>query len=364
MGGGAGFGNQPKSYSLRVTIIGHASPRWKDAKNDKEADRKNEALANMRSQTIRDAVERLLRKQLGDNVRIAFDQSYAEGDRPDIAVGGYGVGSREALERVDGDRHSNQEQDRKVDIKLDLITTNYYSGGVSLPSERISAVTRFWYVKVTRLRMTAVGVAFGEIEMVLRNSISGKTMMASATLYLGGGLAVNVGKATPISQSDPRKIIATAAAKRAAQAAADAFGRKEVSFYTEHPMGFSEFNDQWVRVGKGKAAIIVGGSFVYLTFPFLGEGAATLKIEGGFTLAFGLAIEAYLSSGKLRLLGLHPGDYFESDRSADVSSSVDHRSDQTLTLTFPTQSQRLPDLETSKLEKFISGWTASRTGGP
>ena len=60
MDGEAGFGNTPRSFALRVRIIGYASPRWRGAKSATEADRLNFKLSSKRAEAVRAIVEKEL----------------------------------------------------------------------------------------------------------------------------------------------------------------------------------------------------------------------------------------------------------------------------------------------------------------
>src|SRR5688572_1087375 len=90
----AGFGNTPRSFALKVRIIGYASPRWRGAKTAAEADRLNFQLSSRRADAVHALVEKELRARLGNNIKIDYAVSQAEPTTPQgIEVGSYGVGS-------------------------------------------------------------------------------------------------------------------------------------------------------------------------------------------------------------------------------------------------------------------------------
>src|SRR5882757_4403603 len=88
-----------QARKLRVTIVGHASPRWRGAANDADADQRNERLARQRADQVFLIVERLLRNRLGQDVVIEKNVTIAAGsDQPDLVLTARGDGSREARE--------------------------------------------------------------------------------------------------------------------------------------------------------------------------------------------------------------------------------------------------------------------------
>src|SRR5215831_13359049 len=90
----SGFGNEPQSRAVRVTVVGHASARWRGAKDKADADRLNLALSNQRANNVRVVVEQILKREI-PNVTIASGSSPAPGQPPSgVQVGWYGVGSR------------------------------------------------------------------------------------------------------------------------------------------------------------------------------------------------------------------------------------------------------------------------------
>src|SRR5262245_6212116 len=111
------------SHAVRVTIIGHASTRWRAAKNRKQADRLNQALSNRRAENVRAAVERILKREI-PNVEIMPGESLADGQRPTgINVGSYGVGSREPVLNLPPDPAENNALNRSVTVLLELTST-------------------------------------------------------------------------------------------------------------------------------------------------------------------------------------------------------------------------------------------------
>jgi len=347
----AGFGNTPRSFGLRVTIIGYASPRWRGAKNATQADRLNFQLSTRRADSVRALVENELRARLGKNIKIEYAVSQMEPRNPQgIEIGSYGVGSVDALKAAGGKRSDNSEINRKVEVMIEKITTTYTTGGVSLPPQRVPGRTDTWALGVTKLRMLAAGAALGSIEVVLRNRLTNKQMFATANLY-GGGLGAGVAKAG----GSLKKQFANATKNNLAQAVTDFIGRGEVFFTTKKEMGFDNFDGQFIRIGKATASLGIKGVYAYATFPFIGHHPDVLVFQKKITI--GLPdLEGWVATGKLRLRGPNPGDWLEYDRTDQVQGSYDTHWRETLLLTFRTGKWDLLPTEKSRLKDFVATW--------
>jgi hypothetical protein len=352
--GQPGFGSDPQSRRVRVVVGGQASPRWKGVASSSDADRLNERLSIQRSDTARNIVEQVLRRQLpGIIIEPAVSRPAGDSGGGEVELGAYGVGSRDSLVRVGGNRLSNEEVDRSVTISIDLVTTHYGQAGRSLPPGRVPAKTQFWYVKVTHLRVDAIGAAFGEIEFVLRNPLSDKTMTARAELDIGGG--VNVG----LKPLDAKQLIQRTVTNHLGQSFKDFVGRDEVSISVDREIGFDDFQDEWIRVGSAAASLGLGAEYTYITFPFLGGTAADVnpirkKIGPSFP-----KLQGWVVSGRIQLIGKNPGDWFEIDSSDMVPTAYDSVSDGSLIVTFPTGRSDLPPGSPGRvhIEDFVRAWT-------
>jgi hypothetical protein len=352
-----GFGNNPKSFALRVIAVGQASPRWRGAGSNAQADKLNWRLAQQRADKTRLAVEQTLRRDL-PGVNIAPGVSYAVGGRPaDVEVGSYGIGSRDSLQRTHGNRSSNEAVDRSVKVTIELITTQYGQAGVSLLPGRTSAISKYWTITITRYHVDAVAVAEGYMEVRLRNRLSGKTMMAEAYLY-GGGIS------SATLTTNPKKLITAVVMNRLKAAARDAIGRSEIPFDTDDNMSFDDFEGRFVRMDRAMAEIFVGAQLLYLTFPDLGTDPSLLAVQHKLAIWYKPAVQGYVVSGRLHLIGPNPGDWYEYDRHTTVPTSVDQTAGDSVVLTFPTQQSDLSPPERVKLESFVSDWTQKLGAGP
>ena len=349
--GKAGFGNKPRSFALRVRIVGYASPRWRGAKSATEADRLNFALSSKRAQAVQTTVEKLLRDKLGANVKIDYAVSQMEPTNPPgIEIGSYGAGSVDALNTAQGNRQDNTEIGRRVEVMIEKITTTYTTGGVSLPPQRLPGKTDSWALGVKKLRMLAVGAALGSVEIVLRNRLTDKQMYATADLY-GSGLGGGVAKAS----SNLKKQIVNATKNNLVQAANDFIGRGEVFFTTRNKMGFDDFEGQFIRIGKMTAALGIKSVYAYAVFPFIKHHPEMLVFQKKTGLGL-IDLESWLASGKVHLRGPNPGDWWEYDRIDQVQGSYDKHWTETLILTFPTGKWELLPTDKSRLTDFVATW--------
>jgi len=214
-----------QARKLRVTIVGHASPRWRGAANDADADQRNERLARQRADQVFLIVERLLRNRLGQDVVIEKNVTIAVGnDQPDLALTARGDGSREARADEHKARSSDDDYDRRVEVGIDLAVPREVKVGRSLPSEQ--AKTKEWSVTINRLRVVRAFAAGGGIEVVIRNRKTGKEVVATAKLYGTGGPRLN-----PFATEEET-------------------GTKRVWFNTTDEVAISEFEDTRIYVER------------------------------------------------------------------------------------------------------------------
>lgn len=332
--GQPGFGHDPQSKAARVTVVGHASTRWLGAKNRADASRLNEALSKRRAENVRTEVEKILKRE----IPMLTILPGTSGPMPDgIAVGSYGVGSREPVLNPAPERISPQENNpvnRSVVVFIELVTTHYGDAEVSLPPRRISARTRFWYGQVETLLGGAVGVATYFLRVRLRNSLSDKS--ATYTGYIIGG-----GAGATFSRGKPN----------------DPIGH-EFSFYTDEAMGFDDFQGQLVKLEVLKASLGIRASTQYITFVGLGSGAKMLGYE--HSIGVGLPkLNAFAASGTVSREGPNPGDWFEVEDSTTVPWARDSKTNDGLIVSFPTGKSEVGDLggtDRQMLENYTVLW--------
>jgi hypothetical protein len=326
------------SKAVRITIVGHASARWRGAKTAAQASRLNEILSNKRADNIRSMVEQILKREI-PGVTISAGTSLAPGVSPSgIQVGSYGVGSRDPL--VDSgkpDPNENNPSNRSVVLLLEQITTTYSSAGVSRAPLRVGARTKFWYGKVLNLNGAGLAVFGYFLRLAIRNPLSNKVVNYSGYL-LGGGASSSKWS---LSRGKPGSV------------------GDEFSFYTDKEMGFDDFDKQLVRMERVVGSLGIKASVGYLTFVSLGKGASLLAFQKSFGLG-APRLEGAVVSGALHMEGKNPGDWFEVDGGTDtVPVATDRKQNDGLMLTFPTGKAGVNDLsadERRKLENFVANW--------
>ena len=326
------------SKAVRITIVGHASSRWRSAKNAAERSRLNEILSNKRADNIRAVVEKMLKSEI-PGITISAGRSLSPGRAPTgVQVGSYGVGSREPVVNSGlSDPNENNPLNRSVLLLLEQITTTYSSTGVSRAPLRVSARTTFWYGKVLNLNGAGLGVAGYFLRLAIRNSLSDKVVNYTGYL-LGGGASSSPWS---ISRSKPGSV------------------GNEFSFYTDKEMGFVDFDGQLVRMERAVGSLGIKASVGYLTFVSLGKGAALLAFQK--SLGIGAPrLEGSVVSGALHMEDKDPGDWFEVDGGTDtVPLATDKKQNDGLVLTFPTGKAGVNDLpadERRKLTTFVHSW--------
>ena len=309
---------------LRVTIVGHASPRWRGAANDADADKRNEKLANQRAEATFAIVATQLRACLGQDVTIEKNVTVVPGmEQPDLVLNASGEGSRDALQDKHKPRSSDDDYDRRVEVTIDLLRTLDVATGRSLPSEE--AKTRLWSVTINRLRVVRAFLGVGGIEICIRNRKTGKEVLATAKLYGAARPKLN-----PFSTEEPT-------------------GRKRVWFKTDYDMAISEFEGESISVERVDLRIGVGGSMLSLGFPGVDRyGGAVMDRE----FSVGMPSGFYLR-GHLHLWG-NTEDWI--DKKEVEHSTRDQRSEEGLIIIFPTEDYKVPPTDTIRLEDFVTTW--------
>jgi hypothetical protein len=245
---------------------------------------------------------------------------------------------------------------RKVDVVIEKITTTYATGGVSLPPGRISGRTDSWAIRVTKLRVFVAAVVVGTIEIALRNRYTNKTIYATADIY-GGGLSSDVvSLAKGISDiASIKKMFVHTTKNNLMQSLDDFIGRDEIYFTTKKKMNFSDFEGEFIRVGKMAASLILKAVYAYARLPFIGHSPEELVFTKKFSVGWP-SLEGWVASGRLHLSGPNPGDWLEYDRTGQVQNSLQKHWGDSLTLTFDTGKWALSLFEAERLKDFVATW--------
>jgi hypothetical protein len=325
-------GTSTSTKFLRIRIVGHASARWRSASAAKAKDARNETLALQRAE----AVKKIIADELAGEslpVPVEFDVTAADDEHQAVTLGAHGEGSREALERTGGDRTKDEEYDRRVDVEAELVTTEKGTKTVKLPPVRKSAKTRDWLITITSFKEVALGVALVELEMEIKNPVTGR--VATAFALLGGG-GVNIGKPW----------------KTRAKPGKSAIGSKDIKFRSDSPIGFDDFKGM-IRMERAQAVLGVGRKALWLTFLDLNK--TPIKIQGGW--AFGKpALGGYVVTGPLRLDSV-PSDYYYVDPGTATSPfKAKSGEGQSAEVHFRTGSAAVGKSDKDRVSEFIETW--------
>jgi hypothetical protein len=326
-------GTSTSTKFLRVRVVGHASARWRSASTAKTADVRNERLALERAE----AVKRIIAEKLAEEslpVPVEFDVTTADDEHQAVTLGSHGEGSREALKRTGGDRTKDEEYDRRVDVEAELVTTEKGIKTVKLPPVRKSAKTRDWLITITSFREVAVGGAVVELEMEIKNPITGRVATGSA--ILGGG-GVNIG----------------APWKTRAKPGKSAVGSPNIKFRSSSPIGFDDFDGVWMRMERAQAVLGIGRKALWLVF--VGLSKTPIKIQGGW--AFGKpALGGYVVTGPLSLNNIPSDFYYEDPGTATSPFKAKSGQGQSAEVHFKTGSAAVGTSDKDRVREFIAAW--------
>ena len=318
-----------QARKLRVTIVGHASPRWRGAANDADADQRNERLARQRADQVFLIVERLLRNRLGQDVVIEKNVTIAAGnDQPDLVLTARGDGSREAREDERKSRSSDDDYDRRVEVGIDLAVPRDVKLGRSLPSEQ--AKTKEWSVTINRLRVVRAFAAGGGIKVVIRNRKTGKEVVATAKLYGTGGPRLN-----PFATEEET-------------------GTKRVWFNTTDEVAISEFEDTRIYVERWDLIAGIGERFLCVSFPELSRYGPRTTATMWHHFGVGIKPNGFLLWGRLHIWN-DTDDWVDREETV-VDSTLKRRSSEGLLIVFPTASSQVPSADLQRLDEFVTTW--------
>jgi hypothetical protein len=306
--------------AVRVNVTGHASPRWKSATSAQQAARLNQQLSVRRAENARQAIERMLTREL---------------PLIPIAVPSKGVGSSQRFPTASED---NAAVDRSVFVTIELTTTDTTLRAQARPPRRVYVPSKVWTLRVLSLAKLAAGFAVVSVRIAIRNPYSGKQLIMSGNL-LGGGGAGSLDDVVGLDRSLPEV--------------------GEVDFETSEALDFDDFaNDALVRLGSLEAALFIKAGGSYLRFVSIETKPQTLVFDST-VLGFGLpGGHAFLVTGRLGVEH-NPGDFMELPSVPDLvvvesSRPVSHNG---LLLSFPTGKSNLSDLtakDQQQLRQFVT----------
>jgi len=306
----------PKSNDLavRINVVGHASPRWKSAKNRTEADILNQRLSENRAQNVQRAVEEILKRELPGLP---------------IVVPAKGVGSKEGFPTVpERGAIDNAGIDRSVIVTVDLAVTRRTIESRPSGPARVYMPSKLWTLKVISMFR---GAGLGYVQVFLRVSLgnpnTGKNIILSGWLA-GGGAAMDVKDSFKIDTDQP-----------------DLGGQigDEVAFHTKEALTFDEWSSVLARLEKVEASFIVKASLTQLKFTNVETDPDTLAFDRSIGVGL-ISADGFLVAGRLTREGPNPGDYLELPGKDNIWIHPTDHHYYGLLLSFPTGKADLKDL--------------------
>jgi hypothetical protein len=322
---------------VRLTVVGHASRRWKGAKNAAQADQLNQRLSELRANNVRRFVEGIIRREL---------------PTLQIEVPARGAGSHEPFPTASED---NAAVDRSVHVMVELTSKDSTLQSVHTPRKIYSPAT-YWTLKVvSMIGGTAVGARAVFLRVTIRNRVTDREIVLSGYLF-GGSLRppLPFKKQSPVTldKLDPRT-----------------WGKpigEEVTFKTSKPMDFED----WIGFGKDKGQSVrlmhahaktgvTKTEASVLQFLHIDHDPDALPFEfTGFKFSLGIPdLENTVLTGKLFLEGQSPGDFVDTSSTDLVRIQQVHPNYTGLLVSFPTGKADLSDLsseERKRLADFVT----------
>jgi hypothetical protein len=323
--------------SLRVRIVAHASPRWRSAKDAKDADRENLELSRKRLEQVRDVVDVRLQDRLGPGVHIDYDLEYVDPDsHGTVLMTGEPHGSQDTLKEAKGNRTANDPYYRRVEVYIDdtAATENYAQRSRPHTTHKVHKTGTRWGVSVRMSSSITAGASAGIIDARIKNLDTGR--YGDYHLISGGGGTLGVGVAVP-------------------------FDDDYVEFSTDRPVGFDDFDGVWTRYSSlGAGLVFVGYQKSYISFIGMGSDAQSIDV-GGWNYGAHLDLGGSVTSGKLSPDGgSGPSDFYEeAEPDVDVVpyETTDTRKDLHIAL-FATGKWVLPPADRTELRKYVDRATA------
>ena len=315
------FGEVEHEPTLRVHIIAHASPRWKNAPDADEADRHNLKLSERRGVSVKTAIQNLLSDNISTNASVILDDTI-NFDPIDIR------GSHDTLEEAKGDRSDNSPQLRRVDIIIE--SNQLFTGrtGVSRPMMHRSPASKYWSVNTTAETSGSVGVSGGILYLDLKNYNTGETRRGRV-YFVGGGPKAKLGASGSI-WSGP------------------------TDFKTNKEIDFDAFEGRFVRYTSIGLSLGLGYSQAYLTFHGLGDGAKSINVSSP-SLGWNLGIGGGIHEGFVLLDNPEKSDPIPIKGSDEqlIPTERNERESYVYKILFPTNSHTIDEKQEHDLEIFL-----------
>jgi hypothetical protein len=321
------------NLTVRVTVVGHASRRWRGAGSPAKADGLNQQLSESRAQNLRRPVEEILKRELPGVT---------------IEAPAKGVGSHEGFPLAGED---NAAIDRSVVVMVELTTSDAISRTRLRPS-RLYVPSVWWTLKVVNMVGGSIGVKGTFMRVIVQNALTGHELTLAGYLFGGSLSPPNLKDQIKFDGGDPRKRLPDLL-----KPVGDI-----VTFGTKHAEDFDFFtkpdNGQWVRVIHAGIGAIRKRETTFLQFTDLDTdpGSLVFEYKKGWSMpTYNLSVV----TGVLKVEGDVPTDYVASTTMETISTVDVHHNYDALLVTFPTGKSGLHDL-TSRDQKRLTDFVTNK----
>lgn len=314
--------------TVKCTIVGHASPRWRGTGSDAQRVQLNEKLGQERADAFLKQFESDLSRALGNyNLNFIKNVEYQDDLQPDqsAVIGSISVGQREAFTQSGNNRTNDDAQFRRVDVVVKIARSNQDT----MPTKVINHYNRptrdeFWYASVGVTGSIDAGLGFNILRVKIRNTKGDEASGTVNTVSAGVGLKYSF---SPYSWTD------------------------EASFHVPGGASFEDYNGRPVRFSNLSFVVGIGYARSYLTFYGMGQDAASLHIGGWQT---GLSVSADLSIAGILILDTVPPPFkiekYETTEWNDIRS--DWRTEQSVSIYFATEQWQLDSAQIAQTSAF------------
>ncbi len=275
--------------AVRVRVVAHASPRWRGARDARDADARNLELSQRRADATAHAVKAWLRRRLGPLGAVGGRDAGASSPKIDVDVstavqpGAASVisehhGSLDTLAEARGDRASDDPRFRRVDVIVDWARKARGQTIEKRAPLMQSTLSRQWKLSVDVSAGGSLGAAAGMLAIRLFNVRSGQSMVGH--IFVGGG------------------------GPKASLGASKSVWGDPTPFTTEDPVTFEDFADNWVRYATIGVSVFIGYEAARFSFSGMGDGAKDIDVGGWNVGTAGLG--GAVTTGSLTLEGSYP----------------------------------------------------------
>jgi hypothetical protein len=337
--------NVDDKMKVRLTVVGHASRRWRGARSTTEAERLNQQLSEARAQNLRRPIDLILKQELPGI---------------EVEVPATGVGSSQGFPLTGED---NAALDRSVEVGLEA---SFATTGIALHRRpaKIYVPSRFWELRVVMLtEVHAVGAAGAFMRLKVRNPVSGRELTLAGRLF-GGNLnpLTKAGKTNfdtlkntlGSSVPDPTKLKNL----RTTVSQLDAPVGQEVVFSTKDLEDFTFFvgegKGQFVRLLRSEVGLVRKREISVLQFTGLDTHPSSLTFEYKKGWSW-ISLDVEVLSGFLQVEGDIPADFVDGTRMVVVPMTHVHNSYDGMLVSFPSGKAGWSDL-TPRDQKSVSGF--------